>query len=91
MITNVVVGVAMVETQIYFVMLIYQGIGIEKLPSASAFLKSIISVRYRTKTMSDCTSLVQYQTSSGIVTFSHSETGLTGSRIDQHSCIPAFT
>jgi hypothetical protein len=49
-----------------------------------------ILVRYLTTKMTDCVSLVQYRTCSGIVSFFQSGTGLTGCRTVQHSSISIY-
>jgi hypothetical protein len=51
---------------------------------------SRILVRYRTKKMPDCVSLVQYQTCSGIVSSFQSGTGLTGCRTVALSSISVY-
>jgi hypothetical protein len=63
-----------------------------KLTPASAFRHSGIPasrilVRYRTKKLPDCVSLVRYRTCSGIVSSVHSNTGLIGCWTVQHSGI----
>ncbi len=49
-----------------------------------------ILVRYQTKKMPDCVSLVRYWTCSGIVSFFQSNTGLTGRRMVRHSGISIY-
>jgi hypothetical protein len=51
---------------------------------------SRILVRYQTKKMPDCVSLVQYRTCSGIVSFFQSGTALNGCRTVRHSGISKY-
>ncbi len=66
------------------------GIGIEETNAGIGIPASRILVRYWTKKMSDCVSLVHERTCSGIVSFFQSGTGLTGCRTVRHSGILKF-
>jgi hypothetical protein len=65
-------------------------IGIEETNAGIGIPASRILVRYRTKKMLDCVSLVRYWTVFGIVIFFQSGTGLTGCRTVQHSGISIY-
>jgi hypothetical protein len=60
------------------------GIGIEETNAGIGIPASQILVRYRTKKMPDCVTLVWYRTCSGIVSFFQSSTGLTGCQTIRH-------
>jgi hypothetical protein len=68
----------------------YLGIGIEETNASIGISASRISVRYLTKKMPDCVSLVRYQTCSSIVSFFQSGTGLIGCRKVLHSGISIY-
>jgi hypothetical protein len=67
------------------------GIGIEQTNAGIGIPASRILVRYPTQKMPDCVGLVQYRTCSGIVSFFHSGTGLTGCRTVRHLYIYTYT
>ncbi len=60
------------------------GIGIEETDTSCGTLASIISIRYWTRKMLDCVSLVRYRFYSGIISFFHSSSGLIGCQTAQH-------
>jgi hypothetical protein len=66
------------------------GIGIEETNAGIGIPASRILVRYPTKKMLDCVSLVRHRTCSGIVIFFQSGTGLTGCRTVRHSGISIY-
>jgi hypothetical protein len=66
-------------------------IGIEQTNAGIGIPASRILVWYRTQKMPDFIGLVRYQTCSGIVSFFHSGTGLTGCRTVLHSFIHVYT
>jgi hypothetical protein len=63
------------------------GIGIEETNAGIGIPACQILVRYWTKKMPDCVSLVRYRACSGIISFFQSGTGLTKCRTVRHSGI----
>jgi hypothetical protein len=63
------------------------GIGIEETYAGVGIPASMTSIRYRNTKKLDCISLVRYLTCSGIASFFHSATGMTGCQTGRHSGI----
>ncbi len=66
------------------------GIGIEEINAGIGIPASQILVRYWTKKILDCVTLIRYRTCSGIVSFFQSGTGLTGCQTTRHSGISTY-